>query len=367
MAWYYGTYSCGHEGRTGVIGPVKNRQWIADRHFENICEDCYKLKLREENAKALEQSKEMELTELVGTEKQIAWANSLRLDLIDGMEKLITKVVESRQDIYREVIDYVINNKTKASWFIDNRNSDIKYLSLDLYKEYTSYKEQKEVEPLVEEIKAETTVYPENKITDAVVEIVIEGETIKARFEKNDEFINIVKLLGYKWDGVWKRTLVKTNGTVKDRAAELGNKLLNAGFPIQISDINILDKAVVADYEPECKRWIFRSAQHNKLSIQWEGRDDDLYKSAKSLPSAKWRDGRMLVNQAHHLEVKEFAEMFGFKFTEKADELIWEQIQLQEKALKVKPASKKAEDDKNGLKDILNSGDDILDDLKDNA
>jgi hypothetical protein len=42
MAWYYGTYSCGHEGRTNIVGPIKNRKWISDKHFDNECPDCCK-------------------------------------------------------------------------------------------------------------------------------------------------------------------------------------------------------------------------------------------------------------------------------------------------------------------------------------
>jgi len=45
MAWYYGTYACGHEGRENIIGPTKNRQWIADRKFEGLCYECYQAKL----------------------------------------------------------------------------------------------------------------------------------------------------------------------------------------------------------------------------------------------------------------------------------------------------------------------------------
>ena len=41
MAWYYGTYSCGHEGRVNIIGPTKDRQWKADRHFGHMCPECY--------------------------------------------------------------------------------------------------------------------------------------------------------------------------------------------------------------------------------------------------------------------------------------------------------------------------------------
>ena len=63
MAWYYGTYSCGHEGRTNIIGPTKNRQYIADRRFSGLCPECYEKEINEErkrtNEEALKKAKEL--------------------------------------------------------------------------------------------------------------------------------------------------------------------------------------------------------------------------------------------------------------------------------------------------------------------
>lgn len=35
MAWYYGTFACGHEGRVNIIGPHKDRKWKKERAFSN--------------------------------------------------------------------------------------------------------------------------------------------------------------------------------------------------------------------------------------------------------------------------------------------------------------------------------------------
>jgi hypothetical protein len=144
MAWYYGTYSCGHEGRTNIVGPTKNRQWICDRHFENVCEECYKLKLEEENKKSMEKANEMELPELVGTEKQIAWANTIRLKMLKDFDDMRVKVKEGMLDVYNDVINYLITEKTEARWFIDKRNDLIAILGPELHKEFTQCKKDKE-------------------------------------------------------------------------------------------------------------------------------------------------------------------------------------------------------------------------------
>ena len=48
MAWYNGTFSCGHEGRVNVIGKIKDRQWKIDRAFNDMCPECYQKWLQEE-------------------------------------------------------------------------------------------------------------------------------------------------------------------------------------------------------------------------------------------------------------------------------------------------------------------------------
>lgn len=40
MAWYYGTFACGHEGRVNIIGPHKDREWKKERAFSNYCYEC---------------------------------------------------------------------------------------------------------------------------------------------------------------------------------------------------------------------------------------------------------------------------------------------------------------------------------------
>ena len=118
MAWYYGTFSCGHEGRVNVIGPQKDRQWKIDNKFSGICEECYKNKLQKEredaNQKALERAKEMELPELQGTEKQVAWANTLRDKFVNEIEELI-KDIETDKYTYEEYKEdiFKIENKSK--------------------------------------------------------------------------------------------------------------------------------------------------------------------------------------------------------------------------------------------------------------
>jgi len=375
MAWYYGTYSCGHEGRTNIIGPMKHRQWKADAHFRGLCPECFEKKRTEEREKArieaLEKAKKMELPELEGSEKQIAWAVTLRQEMIDKIDRLESEDlfrIGSNKKEKQDILDYVMSQK-KASWFIDNRSYGILFWLEEKLKEIRMWKKDQEIAPILEDIKKDSTVYPENCGYKEPAEIKVSDTKITVTFSKNENFRKIVKSLGYTWgDGYWYREINKFNGPAEDRAAELGNKLLNAGFPIMITDNSILQNAISGNYNPEQKRWIkacTKEEHKEKLAISWEGYNDDLYKVAKKLPSAKWHDGSMVVKVNYWQEVEDFANLYGFAFSDSAKELIEQYKASLQDVTVVTPASKKEEKPVDGLKKILESSEEILDDLKD--
>lgn len=387
MAWYYGTYSCGHEGRVNIIGPVKDRQWKADREFSKMCPECWQKHVEKErerqNEEAAEKAKEMELPELEGSERQVAWANTLRQKLIDRFSKLaedkaevntLNKLYElnvTAEDILK-IRDYIITNITSARYYIDNRDEYIAYIIEREKKEALKTEEQIIAEELEkmreEEIKKESTVYPEKRVTDVPVEIKTTNDTIKVYFEKNEDFRQIVKELGYRWNKpCWERELRATNGTIEDRVAELGNKLLNAGFPVMILDKKAREKAISGNFEQEHTRWIYaRMDDEYKgwLSIEWQGYNNDLYKTARKLPGSRWNKG-VLVKVEYYKEIEDFAELYDFRFSEGATKLIEEHKKSLEDIEEVIPTKVKEKELKDGLKEILNSSTDILDDLKD--
>lgn len=122
MAWYYGVYSCGHEGRVNIIGPTKDREWRKERAFENLCPECYKKWLEGErqkaNIEATEKSSEMDLPELNGSEKQVAWANTLRMKVIENYERQqgeFDKRIEKAKELLRKNEEDGIPNKYSIS------------------------------------------------------------------------------------------------------------------------------------------------------------------------------------------------------------------------------------------------------------
>lgn len=412
--WYNGTYSCGHEGRVNVIGP--DRQWKIERHFEDLCPECQEKKAAEDRAKAnkeaAEKSAAMELPELIGSEKQVAWANTLRITAIETYEKNIQSMDEKFEKAKRyiremeekgtptdktlddvnffikdddgdevqitkeeivDAMDRALQVHTDARFWIDSRN-DGDALFARMVKEYRKAKADDEVPQDVkaelEQEKQALIVAPEKATNpkDGIVVIKHKDDVLSAQYVKDSTFIDIVKRLHYKWDGsTWSKTITEYTGTADNLAAELGNKLLLSGFTVQFPDDISKQKAISADFVPENDKWIMYT-KLDKLTVVWDGYDDTLYKKAKKLPSAKWSNGSMKVNIEYYKDVLDFASTMGFAVSSTAKSKIEEYKNKENNFEKASVKVKETISDKEKLKKSLKSDgtitvlEDLLDD-----
>lgn len=346
MAWYYGNYSCGHEGRVDIIGPHKDREWKKDRAFARLCPDCYQKereeRIRKENEEAAALTKEWELPELTGSDKQIAWANSIRVNVFEKISKLEKQLRESGKskagfyhtkkgeniiissdDIVR-MIERGFAEHVEARFWIDYR-SDLEGILTVFYDEY------KEDESIPSEVKKEmqqenenltSRPEPEKHKKTGVVEIVNASESIKLLYVKDYDFIKIVKEYRFSWEGgAWIRKISELTGSFADRAGEIGNALLANGFAVRFPDTESKEKAVSGTFIPECDRWV-KKYSDNKLGIWWREKSDVLYRAARVLPGAHWRDGKMIVSVEYYNEIQEFADTLKFLYTREAADMV---------------------------------------------
>lgn len=168
-------------------------------------------------------------------------------------------------------------------------------------------------------------VRPMEPVSETLSFIEVAGDTITVRYdEKNDVWLNTVKALDYYWDRpFWTRTVKTINGKVTDRAAELGYKLLKAGFCVVFPNPTIRDKAISGDYESEHRRWVLARTNDdykNHFYIHW-ARGEDCYAPAKQITGAIYNQPGILVPPEYFDEVLDFANMHGFRLTEAAQEL----------------------------------------------
>jgi len=105
MAWETGIYSCGHDGREQFYGKRKEREYAVKKHFERLCPECWKAERDKKAADDAEKNKAAALPPLVGSDKQIPWAESIRAK-VTGKEDFI----------------FALQN-TSAKWWIDHRDN----------------------------------------------------------------------------------------------------------------------------------------------------------------------------------------------------------------------------------------------------
>lgn len=341
------------------------------------CDDC-RTKEREaqkaaENAKAAEEAQEFELPELQGTEKQIAWANTIRIAYFKSYSKIIAKYVEldsSKKEqcgeefkLFSEVGEHLFSTKTAAPFWIENRDLTFRLVVHEHEKEFAKYEEKTEVQGVV----TDYAVKPENPTTDAVAEVKFSNSVLTVSFpSKNDALTKVCKEIGMKWNSkelVWERKLSEMTGTT-DRIIEIGHKLLKAGIPVAIADENIRNKAVKGEYENECLLWVMNGPD-DKLRISWG--DGDWYEKSKRISGAKWSSEKrnMMVPVSSFKEIRDFAECNNFKVTTLAKEKMDEYETELNKSKEVTVSERVEVEKPDKLKEILKSSDNIPSDLLD--
>ena len=373
---------------------------------ENIteCKECEKARLsamhEEENAKAAEAAAEMGYPELIGTEKQVAWANTIREKAISELRDTFMDPECPEKYQYRRLnytgISYLLLKMRQAAWWIDHQSElgnvrSMGALSTRIDKpfaeaigaiqravrdgEKTMAQAEEEVNAMINAPGKETApaqperkpaerpaperpeAVPEKKRHDGAADVKILDGGVTALYGKDDAFMELVKGMGFSWGSGWTLKAGEKTGTAENIAVELGSRLLNAGFAVRFDSREIMDKAVRGDYEPMCRRWI--QSHSTGFYLSW-GREDDHYSAAKAIPGAKYDRPGIIVPERSWDALEDFAARYGYRFTAMAREKM---DRLSGRAQVVSPEKAKAPE--YDEKDVLQSSREVLEDLKD--
>lgn len=324
MAQYEIMYQCGHTGTIYSYGARKYNESYLSLKSQELCPGC---KIEKENKKAAEISESMELPQLIGTERQVAWANTIRLSIMKKFPNLIitelndlTIPIDKKE--LKKAYNYVITNITKASFWIELHHVDSLELFTTLLCEYEKYIEKKEQE-LSDAEKEAFTAQPDHiEFNSIVVLIKSKDGNLLAYYQKNETFIKIVKKFYMKWQGddCWKKTINEYNDSFNDRAAELGRRLLLAGFVVQFPNSQSKEMAMNKSYKEQQKRWI-SIHDDSTFAIQFE-QNRQLYREARAIPSATYCSPYVYVSTSYYKELEEFANCHNFKFTIEATRVL---------------------------------------------
>ena len=333
MAKYNITRACGHDETVSLVGRHRDREWrLENVEPSKLCSECYQAELTKqrerENAEA---AKDMNLPALTGTEKQVAWAETIRQQLLADLDSFIYR--STRGEMNPQLLGALeqVKSRAEARWWIDNRGMDMSYEFRRLLEDAAKDARAVMLQPpkeVIAEVKAEATVRPEKPTTETVAEIRIKDNSLEIDFpERRDDFREVVKKqLRMEWSGsCWRRKLSAKAGTPEDRAAEAGHRLLAEGFVIRIYDAVVRARAVTGEYEAECTRWVMVRKADAKypghFAISW-GKEDDFYSAARRISGSRWSSPSVVVPPEQFAEVLDFADMYGFKLSDTAIEVL---------------------------------------------
>lgn len=139
MAQYTVNYSCGHTGSVNLFGPGRDRErkieWL---ERAGSCPECHQQEKQKQQQQLLDElaNTTPELPALVGSDKQIAWADTIRAEVIIRSKKWVDdkeKGIEGRtfstaeQNQINQMRKYFaetiadLESQTSAKWWIENR------------------------------------------------------------------------------------------------------------------------------------------------------------------------------------------------------------------------------------------------------
>ncbi len=347
------TYTCGHDGEID-FGPsrycrmsskdrARRAEWIASK---NVCSCCEEQRRAEENERAAAENAAAGLPPLTGSEKQVAWAETIRRHMLGEFRRLadLAGVEEKPTEAQRGALDAALAAfaaEHRAYWWIDHRDDRPERLLRDKIADIAKMGAPATAAagPLPAEIAAEATLVPENPRSPLAAEVRLEADGVAAVYPAYDEtFVEVVKRMGFRWQAKqrhWRFACGVTAGAPADRAAEAGHRLLAAGFRVTIFDPALRHAAAEGKYEPRWRRWVSRRPD-GRLAVEW-GRADDYYDAANKLPGARYEKPYVTVPPCSFEAILDFAERHGFRLSPGAHEAIAAARAAMEKELGVTP------------------------------
>lgn len=365
MAKYEAEFKCGHSEIIQLYGKTSMREWILEQKKSELCSECQQVEYRKQAEMAKNEALQIGLPELEGSEKQIQWAEQIRKEILSKFDNAEKEHKGYGDNLIATAKVYeFLSGQTKSSFWIDNRDSQTSNISRiirvfgseiidnsekELQKKLEQEKQQKEA-LLKKEADIEATIYPEGFKTNLITEIKIDNEEIKICYpEYNPGFVDIMRSLRLSWDKnkYWTRKIPENSirGKIEDRIAEIAYKLLSKKFPVRIYDEELRNRAISGDFKPEHARWILKRTEGkyiNHFVIHYlEG---DYYGKARKISGSKYADKTVFIPLDSIDELIDFANMYDFKFSSGAKQLIEEAEKLKEKKIFVNIKSKPEEE-----------------------
>lgn len=125
MAKYEVERLCGHIEIVNLYGKTKARENRLEWEAKKNCADCYKQKQQQIYARqaelAAQESQEKGLPALIGTPKQVVWAENIRKGIVQEVEGFLERYEKLRESPQVQQFITRLYGKAEAKWWIENR------------------------------------------------------------------------------------------------------------------------------------------------------------------------------------------------------------------------------------------------------
>ena len=137
------THTCGHTETVQLYGTSRERDSKAAWLSGKPCQECQR---KAQQAQATESAQAQGLPALVGSDKQVAWATTIRAELLGkvatmrkefeatGRKQNVTEDVMAAQMGQFDALVAKLTAQTAAAWWIDRRSNSAQALLKDVSK-----------------------------------------------------------------------------------------------------------------------------------------------------------------------------------------------------------------------------------------
>jgi len=137
MAKYEAKFKCGHTEIVQLYGPKKKRTWKLEQFQYELCPACRQAEREQKNQQAAAANAAAGLPVLEGTPKQVAWAESIRAEILSGEEEVRARIAAPNapadQVALAEKALKRVRNQSSAAWWIEHRHDPRGYIPADLH------------------------------------------------------------------------------------------------------------------------------------------------------------------------------------------------------------------------------------------
>lgn len=125
MAKYDITYACGHTETVQLYGKSVDRQKEIARRENCLCKECWIAERRKADEAVIDSVKDSGLVPLVGSPKQVAWAEGIRAKFFaEHGEKLAEGAAVNE---YAAQFQEYLKGIMEASYWIETRNDPVEW------------------------------------------------------------------------------------------------------------------------------------------------------------------------------------------------------------------------------------------------